>query len=768
MSPAAAPATLAARNDDAVAAAVRLIGQRDALRAPFGAALDAVSRHAAPADRDAWCDAVVALVHANAGKTVLLAAWQLTREEIGSLDAARLADLIGAATETCRRAGASAATALLRQAPVALRKLPDADATTGWASRVAGIAADMPRVVEPLLAETGRILSHVDLDGFTAWVEAGRRATDGDPRKQAAFFSLEDPAAVRLLARAGREQPFDRLERQLATYATALFGLPVSLRAFEPPTDDTALPPRSNIAGGLIRLPLAFQAPPAEQNRIFYASVAHMAAHLAFSTTRFEVGRLRPLQIALVNLAEDHRVETLAARHLPGLASTWRRFHTITADTPATTDNLLARIARALADPAYEDPDWAVAKARSLVAERADRLDDPATSREFGSLLGNDFGQRRLQFNWKTYVVEPVYRDDGLGLWEFPDADAPPETIEMFSEAAKRVQADDPSEGNQSEPDESHEPAKVRPADLSDGLPLARYPEWDNRTRELRPEWTCVRDVPGSLGTPAAIERLIGAHAGVHERLVKQIRSARIGRAERLRRQPDGDVLDLDAAIDHRIRRQVGDIGDDRLFVRSHRQARDLSTLVLLDVSQSTRERIPLSTSTILDLEVASTALLGRALDSLGDRLAIRSFASDGRNDVQLTRLKEFDEPFDDAAMARLAGVRPGLSTRLGAAVRHAAGEIAQERAYRKLIAVVTDGETSDIDVRDPDYLAFDAQHAVRAARRSGTDVVCIALSTDHLDEAKRIFGAGHVFPVARIETLPTALSAIIFRLAAR
>lgn len=767
MSSGAARVTLAGADDDPVALTHRLIGPRESLRAPFGAAFDVVSRHAGPAERAAWCTAVTGLVHANAGPTVLLAAWQLTREEMASFGAARLADLIAASADTCRRAGARAATALLRRAPLALRALDDADATLGWATLVAGVAADMPAAVEPLLAETGRILSSVDLDGFAAWVEAGRRAGDNDRRKQVAFFALDDPAAVRLLARAGKDQPFDRLEKQLATYATALFGRPVALRALDRPAD-ADLPPRANIAGGLLRLPLRFGSAEADQDRTFYASVAHMAAHLAFSTTRFEIGRLRPLQIALVNLAEDHRVETLAARHLPGLAGLWGSFHTISADTPATTDNLLARISRALADPGYEDADWAVAKARALLAERADRFEDPAISREFGSLLGNDFGQRRLQFNWKTYVVEPIYRDDGLGLWEFPDSEAPPDTIEMFSDAARRVQDDDPAGADDGEPDETHEPAKLRPASLTDGLPLARYPEWDDRTRELRLDWTCVRDVPAAVASPAAIERVIDAHAGVHERLMKQIRAARIGRAQRLRRQPDGDSLDLDAAIDDRIRRRLGDIGDDRLFVRSHRQARDLSTLLLLDVSQSTRDRVPRTASTVLELEVAATALLGRALDGVGDRLAIRSFASDGRDDVQMTRLKAFDERFDGEVMGRLAGARSGLSTRLGAAVRHATCEIAEERAYRKLIAVVTDGETSDIDVRDPDYLALDAQHAVRAARRAGTDVVCIALSTDHLAEAKRVFGAGHVFPVVRIETLPTALSAIIFRLAAR
>ena len=52
---------------------------------------------------------------------------------------------------------------------------------------------------------------------------------------------------------------------------------------------------------------------------------------------------------------------------------------------------------------------------------RLPRFEDPAISREIGMLLGNDLGQMRVQFNAKTYVVEPVYRDDGFGLWDFGD-----------------------------------------------------------------------------------------------------------------------------------------------------------------------------------------------------------------------------------------------------------------------------------------------------------------------------------------------------------
>ena len=59
-------------------------------------------------------------------------------------------------------------------------------------------------------------------------------------------------------------------------------------------------------------------------------------------------------------------------------------------------------------------------------------------------MLGNDLGQMRVQFNARTYVVEPVYRDDGLGLWDFGDQAQPQEdVVELTVEAARIERRDD-------------------------------------------------------------------------------------------------------------------------------------------------------------------------------------------------------------------------------------------------------------------------------------------------------------------------------------
>src|SRR6185437_3891914 len=135
---------------------------------------------------------------------------------------------------------------------------------------------------------------------------------------------------------------------------------------------------------------------------IFLAACAHAGAHLTHSRMRFPVGRSKPLQIALSSLIEDARVEALALRDMPGLRRLWLPFHTAAPAPQATAAGLMGRLARALIDPDYADPDAWIGKGRALFEAAANRLDDPATSREIGGLLGNDIGQMRLQFNARS------------------------------------------------------------------------------------------------------------------------------------------------------------------------------------------------------------------------------------------------------------------------------------------------------------------------------------------------------------------------------
>jgi Mg-chelatase subunit ChlD len=504
---------------------------------------------------------------------------------------------------------------------------------------------------------------------------------------------------------------------------------------------------------------------------LYKAAAAHAQAHLVFGGPRFPVGTLKPLQVALVTLIEDARIELMTMRGLPGLRKLWSPFHVAVPAGVAAAPTLLARLARALFDPSYIDDDSFVAKGRMMFEARLARLDDPAISREIGMLLGNDLGQMRVQFNAKTYVVEPVYRDDGLGLWDFgEEAPSSGEMLDLAVDAARVEQREDPDQSSL-HPDLQEDESRIgraRPvAPDQRGIVIAKYPEWDRAHGVERPEWTTVREVVAKPGDPRLVEEALERADVLRNRIRRLVRGVRVGRTIRLKRQLDGHDLDLDAVIDTGIALRLREEPDPRVFRTTTSRHRDLAVLLLLDISESTRDRLASGVS-ILEVERLAVAVLAEAMSALGDPFGMLAFASNGRDDVEMTTVKGFGEPYDRACVGRLAALSSGLSTRLGAALRHAGEVISHARSFRKLVIVLTDGEPSDIDVADPLDLVEDARRAAVGLRARGIDGFGVVLGSGAMNSASRIFGRGNTMLVPRVEDLPARLSELYFRLARR
>jgi len=428
---------------------------------------------------------------------------------------------------------------------------------------------------------------------------------------------------------------------------------------------------------------------------------------------------------------------------------------------------LLARLARALFDPAYADDDAFVAKGRAMFAASAPRIEDPATSREIGMLLGNDLGQMRVQFSAKTYVVEPVYRDDGLGLWDFgEDAPTSGEPLDLAVDAVRLEQQEKPDQ--ELRPDRPEDEGRARPVAADQrGVVIAKYPEWDRAHGVERPEWTTVREVTAKPGNPRLVEEALDRADVLRSRIRRLVRGVRVGRTIRLKRQLDGHDLDVDAVIDTGIALRMRQEPDPRVFRATTSKHRDLAVLLLLDISESTRDRLASGTS-ILDVERLAVAVLAEAMSALGDPFSMLAFASNGRDDVEMTTVKAFGEPYDRACVGRLAALSSGLSTRLGTALRHAGELISHARSFRKLVIVLTDGEPSDVDVADPLDLVEDARRAAVGLRARGIDGFGVVLGSHAMNSAIRIFGRGNTMLVPRVEDLPARLSELYFRLARR
>ena len=109
--------------------------------------------------------------------------------------------------------------------------------------------------------------------------------------------------------------------------------------------------------------------------------------------------------------------------------------------------------------------------------------------------------------------------------------------------------------------------------------------------------------------------------------------------------------------------------------------------------------------------------------------------------------------------------MEPGFSTRLGAAVRQAGDELVSKTNYRKLLLIISDGEPSDIDVEDNEYLIEDAKYAVRRLAYNGVDVFCVGVESESNKNLSRIFGNNNYVIIKSASELPKKLPLIYLTL---
>ena len=668
-----------------------------------------------------------------------------------------------------RHAGRAAAAALSEATSPALRHLGSERDFRDWLDAVAELAAQGPESVMSVLARSDSLLAELGAHGFRAWVLGGLRAGGSDPERRQALFSLADPRAFDLFEQATGDIGFTDVERALKAYLMALFRQKPFIRAVAGTPGDS-LQRRAGFDRRFVQVPARMRGVAATSvRRVYRAMLAHIGAHLVHSGPRFQIHGLKPMQVALVSLIEDARVEQLAMRELPGLFQLWAPFHTARADGGVTAPSLFARLSRALIDPNYRDDDLWVTKGRQMFFAAREALADPAISRQIGNLLGNDLGQMRIQFNPRTYRVEPLYRDDNAGLWDIDDA--PPQMSDeqdaiVESVRIERTQdVDDGHDLQRSTPDDDVGRATARELRADEGVPVGKYPEYDYLLGRERPEWATVVEYQPQPVDATLLDRQVQSYGDILNRLENLVGAARVSRPARLRGRTEGDRLDLDATIQAAIDRRAGLAPSPRVYESTERRNRDLSVLVLLDISESTKDFVKGSSTTILTVERIATALLSQALSDLGDAFAVAAFCSNGRDDVRFYPVKDFDQRYDRHARARLAGLRGGQSTRIGGAIRHAGALVGAQRTHRRLVLVITDGEPSDIDVADRRYFVEDARKAVQSLAHNAIDVFGIGLDGGGTGYLGRMFGRRNFVVIDQIARLPDKLPLLYMRL---
>jgi hypothetical protein len=295
------------------------------------------------------------------------------------------------------------------------------------------------------------------------------------------------------------------------------------------------------------------------------------------------------------------------------------------------------------------------------------------------------------------------------------------------------------------------------------GIP---YPEWDYREQRLKRNWAWVQEKKLAESNLGEARRLEQEYAVALKKLKQALQSQKPTRLAPRRRQFDGEDIDLEATITYVTERHAGMSPEAAVYRRRELNQRELSVILLADLSTSIMQLLPEGRGRLVDRVRAGILLFAESLEMVGDNYAIAGFCSKYRDNVAYYRIKDFDEPWTSDVKAQVGGLSGRLATRMGTAIRHATACFGEVSSRRRLLLLVSDGRPEDYDDGgDRRYLHEDTRMAVKEAVARGVHPFCITVDTLANEYLPQIFGRGHFLVLDHINSLPRRLSEIYLKL---
>ena len=283
-----------------------------------------------------------------------------------------------------------------------------------------------PEALEILLHEMSFLVEKMNVSQMEDWFLTCLRASSGDMEKRMKLLSLKDNEGLEWLGQTAGIKSFKEQENKLKIYTTAIWGMDVNIKEI-PITNTKSSIRRTAFSNNFVRVPSSYPGFTGQLGEeVFRAAIMHAAAHMKYTHKKFEIGKLKPIQVAIISVIEDARVELLSIKEFPGLKELWIPYHMATGESknlnkaygPLTSRTLFSRLSRSLVDENYIDGNGWITRAKDMFFKNKERWNDQTLSRELGNILGNDIGQMRIQFNPKEYLPDPIYRDENSGIWK--------------------------------------------------------------------------------------------------------------------------------------------------------------------------------------------------------------------------------------------------------------------------------------------------------------------------------------------------------------
>jgi len=283
--------------------------------------------------------------------------------------------------------------------------------------------------------------------------------------------------------------------------------------------------------------------------------------------------------------------------------------------------------------------------------------------------------------------------------------------------------------------------------------------EWDYKKEDYLKKYVCIKPLISINSEPIGLPKRL-------QKMMRRIQSELdLMELDRLKRDnlPYGDEINIDTWIDYKGRHNHSN-HPQRFFQTFERKTRDLSTLILADVSLSTEAGITQEVR-VIDMIQDSLMVFGESLHRLQDRFAIYTFSSIKNTKVNFHIIKNFKERYSDAIRGRIHAIKPGYYTRMGAGIRESAKILEKQQSENKLLLILSDGKPNDVDRYDGRYGIEDTKKAIEEVKQKGITPFCITIDIDAKEYLPYLFGRNSYTVIRDAKKLPKVLPEIYMNL---
>jgi nitric oxide reductase NorD protein len=283
--------------------------------------------------------------------------------------------------------------------------------------------------------------------------------------------------------------------------------------------------------------------------------------------------------------------------------------------------------------------------------------------------------------------------------------------------------------------------------------------EWDYKKQEYLENYVCIKPLIDVNITPIVLPKRL-------QKMVKKIASELdLMQLDRIKnnRLSYGDEINLDTWIDY-LGHQNRSLHPQKFYESIERKARDLSTLILADVSLSTEAGITQEIR-IIDMIKDGLMVFSESLNRLQDPFALYTFSSLKNTNVRFQIIKNFKESYSDLIRGRIDHIKPGYYTRLGAAIRESTKILDKQQTANKLLLIISDGKPNDVDRYDGRYGIEDTKKSIEEAKRLGITPFCVTIDLEAKDYLSYLFGKHSYVVIRDSKKLPKVLPEIYMNL---